>query len=72
VLHINGFATIQIVGFNPRDAKPGDIVVGITLSRFYIRATIWLVTSIENWNWVLLNSQNVSFFYTSQWPYVAK
>ncbi len=42
------FATIQIVGFEPRDAKPRDIDVGITLFGFYSKATIWLLTSIEN------------------------
>ncbi len=55
-----------------RDAKLGYIVVGITLFGFYIWAAIWLLTSINNWNWVSLDSQNVRFFYTYQWPYAAK
>jgi hypothetical protein len=66
VLRITGFAIVQTMGFDPRDAKPGDIDVGKTLSGFYIRTRIWLLTLVENWNWVLLDSQNARFFYTSQ------
>jgi hypothetical protein len=72
VLCIIGFAIVQTMGFDPKDARLRDIDVGITLSRFYIKATIWLLTLVENWNWVLLDSQNARFFYTSQWPYVVK
>jgi hypothetical protein len=54
VLCISGFAIVQIVGFDFREAKLGDIVVGVALFRFSIMATIWLLTSIENWSWVLL------------------
>jgi hypothetical protein len=65
VLRIIGFAIVQIMGFDRRDVKPRDIDVGITLSGFYIRATIWLLTLVENWKQVLFDSQNAKFFYTS-------
>lgn len=48
VLHINSLVTIVIVGFNPREARPKNIVVGIVLSRFYIRIVIWLMTSQDD------------------------
>ncbi len=41
VPRITSFATIQIVKFDPKNVKSWDIVVGITLSTFYIKATIW-------------------------------
>jgi hypothetical protein len=37
VFCIINFVIVQIVGFDPKDAKPRDIVVGVTLSGFYIR-----------------------------------
>jgi hypothetical protein len=36
ILHVTGFATLQIVGFEPREATPDDLAIGIALSRFYI------------------------------------
>jgi hypothetical protein len=48
VLHINNLATIVIVGFNPREARPENIVIGIVLSRFYIRIVIRLMTSQDD------------------------
>jgi hypothetical protein len=45
VLHIVSFATIQIVGFDPRDTKPGDITVGVALLGYSIRTTMWIMMS---------------------------
>jgi hypothetical protein len=47
VLHIVSFATIQIVGFDPRDMKLGNIAIGVALSGYYIRATMWIMMSID-------------------------
>jgi hypothetical protein len=32
MIHILGFVVIQIMGFDPREAKQGDIVIGVALS----------------------------------------
>jgi len=40
VFCIIAFATLQIVGFDPKNAKLGDIVVGVVQFEFYIRAAI--------------------------------
>jgi hypothetical protein len=31
ILHILGFATIQIVGFDPKETRHGDLAIGIAL-----------------------------------------
>jgi hypothetical protein len=45
VIHISSFFTIKNVGFDPREGRQGDIAIGVTLSRFFIRTTIWLKIS---------------------------
>jgi hypothetical protein len=45
VIHIFGFAITEIVGFDPKEARQGDLVIGVVLSRFFIRVTLWLKTS---------------------------
>jgi hypothetical protein len=40
VLRIVNFATIQIVGIDPRDMKPGYIAIGIALLGYSIRSTM--------------------------------
>jgi hypothetical protein len=69
VIHIFGFATTKIVGFDPKEARQGKLVIGIGLSGFFIRVTLWLKTSQDDWGWVLINSYNSKFFYVSGWPY---
>ncbi len=56
ILHIVGFAIVQIVGFDPKEARPGDLAIGIALSRFFIRAAVWLMTSIDDWSWAFIDS----------------
>lgn len=36
ILHVNGFATLQIIGFEPREARPDDLAIGIAYLKFYI------------------------------------
>jgi hypothetical protein len=31
ILHVIGFATLQIVGFEPREVRPNDLAIGIAL-----------------------------------------
>jgi hypothetical protein len=47
VLRIVSFATIQIVGFDSRDMKLGNIVVGVALSGYFIRSTMWIMMSTD-------------------------
>jgi hypothetical protein len=37
-----GFIVIKIMGFDPREARQGDIAIGVALLRFFIQTTIWL------------------------------
>jgi hypothetical protein len=34
VMHVAGFATIEIIRFDPRKTKPRDVVVGVALLGF--------------------------------------
>jgi hypothetical protein len=36
ILHVTRFATLQIVGFEPREAKLNDLTIGIAFLGFYI------------------------------------
>ncbi len=47
-MHVTGFATIEIIRFDPRKTKPRDVVVGVTLLGFYIRIAMWLKTSCDD------------------------
>lgn len=40
ILHILGFATIQIVGFDPKETRHGDLAIGIALFWFFILAAV--------------------------------
>jgi hypothetical protein len=42
VIHIFGFAIIEIVRFDPKEARQGDLAIGVTLSRFFIKTSLWL------------------------------
>jgi hypothetical protein len=44
MIHISSFVVMEIVGFDPREARQGDIAIRVALSGFFIRATIWLKT----------------------------
>jgi hypothetical protein len=48
VIHIFGFAAIEIVGFDPREVRQGDLAIGVVLSGFFIKAIIWLKTSQDD------------------------
>jgi len=36
MLSIFGFAIIEIMGLDPREARQGDIIIRVTLSEFFI------------------------------------
>jgi hypothetical protein len=42
VICIFGFATTKIIGFDPREARQGDLVIDVALLGFFIITTIWL------------------------------
>jgi hypothetical protein len=48
VMHVTGFATIEIIRFDPRKTKPKDVVVDVALLGFYVRTTMWLKTSCDD------------------------
>jgi hypothetical protein len=43
-----GFIIIKIMGFDPRKARQGDIVIRVALSGFFIQVVIWLKISHED------------------------
>ncbi len=72
VMHVTGFATIEIIRFDPRKTKPRDVVVGVALLGFYIQTTMWLETSCDDKSWILINTRSAKFFCISRWPYTLK
>ncbi len=44
ILRIIGFAIIVIIGFDPTNAKVGDIVMGMIQVGFFIEVALWLRT----------------------------
>jgi hypothetical protein len=52
IMRILGFAIVNIIGFDLQ-AILGDIAIDVTLSRFYIHATIWLKVLQDEWSWIL-------------------
>jgi hypothetical protein len=62
ILRIFGFVDLQIMGLNPREVKPRDLAICIALFGFSIEAIVWLMTSINDWSWALIDSQNSRFF----------
>jgi hypothetical protein len=48
VIHISSFATIKIVGFDLREARQGDLVIGVVLLGFFIKTIVWLKTSQDD------------------------
>jgi hypothetical protein len=42
VILIYNFVVVEIIGFDPREARQGDLAIGVALFRFYIRTSIWL------------------------------
>jgi hypothetical protein len=69
VIQIFGFVVIEIMGFDPREARQGNITIEMALSSFFIRVVIWLKISHDDWNWVLINVSSSKFFYVFRWPY---
>jgi hypothetical protein len=47
-LRIVGFANLQIVGFDPREAKPRNLAICIALFGFFMQAIMWLMTSTND------------------------
>lgn len=48
MIRISGFVITKIIGFDPREARQGDLAISVTLLGFFIRATIWLKVSHDN------------------------
>ncbi len=48
VIHIFGFAITEIIRFDPKEARQGDLAIGVALLRFFTRATLWLKTSQDD------------------------
>jgi hypothetical protein len=48
VIHIFGFATTEIVGFDPREARQGDLVIRVALLAFFIKTVVWLKISQDD------------------------
>ncbi len=71
IFHIVGFANLQIMGFDPREERPRDLIICITLFAFFIWVEVWLMTFVDDYSWAFINSQNSRFFYTLGWPYIA-
>lgn len=44
ILRIIGFAIIVIVRFDPRNAKVGDIAMGMIQVGFFMKVALWLKT----------------------------
>jgi len=42
VVLISNFVVVEIIGFDPREARQGDLAIGVALFGFYIRTSIWL------------------------------
>jgi hypothetical protein len=40
VIHIFGFATVEIIGFDLKEARQGDLAITVALLGFFMRATI--------------------------------
>lgn len=72
VIHIFGFAIIEIVQFSLREVKQGNIAVKMALFRFFIGTTIWLKISHDDWSWLLISMNSSMFFYIYGWPYQSK
>jgi hypothetical protein len=72
ILRILGFAIINIIGFDPKQAIPSDIVVGVTMFGFYIHAIIWPKVLQDEWSWIFIDTMNTIFFYRLRWPYNSK
>jgi len=47
ILRIIGFAIIVIVGFDPTNAKVGDIVMGMIQVWFFMNVALWLKTWLD-------------------------
>jgi hypothetical protein len=60
---------MEIMGFDPREARQGDIAIIMALLGFFIRATIWLKISHHDWDWVFTSISNSKFFYVYGWSY---
>ncbi len=66
---IFGFATIEIIGFDPKEARQGNLAIDVALLGFFIRTTIWLKAFIMIGVGSSLIQVTPSFFYVSKWPY---
>jgi hypothetical protein len=42
---------VEILGFDPNKARPGDIAMSIVHSRFFTRGVVWLKVGNDGFNW---------------------
>jgi hypothetical protein len=42
VIHTSCFVVVEIIRFDPKEARQGDLVIGVALYGFYIKTIIWL------------------------------
>jgi hypothetical protein len=48
VILISNLAVVEIIRFDPKEARQGDLAIGVALFGFYIRASIWLQVSHDD------------------------
>jgi hypothetical protein len=71
ILKIVGFTSLKIIGFDPFEAKVGDIAITIIHVGFFFKATIWLKTRAwsRGWQWVFIQCSESRFYFTNPWPF---
>jgi hypothetical protein len=42
VIRISSVAIIGIIGFDPKEARQGDLVIGVALLGLFIKIVVWL------------------------------
>jgi hypothetical protein len=70
VICITKFTYVIIIGFDPSVAKVGNLAIGITQLRFFMKVTLWIKTrlGIDGRQWSFIQMQQTRFFYTILWP----
>jgi amino acid permease len=69
VICIFGFATTEMIGFDPKEARQGNLAIDVALLGFFIRITIWLKAFIITGVGSSLILITPSFLFVFRWPY---
>jgi hypothetical protein len=48
VLHVVGFITFQMMGFDLKKKRPRDLTIGVALLGCYVLVELWLMTFIDD------------------------